>query len=217
MPILNDKKLKGAMNESLKRWHDAYQKVLSASRSYTSDGVVLAFEQLVGRPPHPSDSEGLKIYENLLEDLRQMKDFEKKYPMAMVSFGGARLSTDNPYYELAVQVGGILATKGYLVRTGAGPGIMDAVPLGYKKERSRSFAQGDDHYRTQGVCDVVEESSWDGLSISNKKNRYSVSLDFIVQVRIELPFEAIISPSIDVNTMMKTFAIRRTALIWNSR
>ncbi len=152
-----EKKLNRAMNERMKKWHDAYQKVLSMSRSHTSDGVVLAFEQLVGRPPHPSDSEGLKVYENLLEDLRQMKDFEKKYPMAMVAFGGARLSTDNPYYGMAEQVGGILASKGYLIRTGAGPGIMDAVPSGYKKERSRSFVQGDDHYQTQGVGKEVEE------------------------------------------------------------
>ena len=38
-----------------------------------------------------------------------------------------------------------------------------------------------------------------------------------VQIRIELPFEQAISPSIDIVTMMKTFAIRRTALIWNAR
>ena len=37
------------------------------------------------------------------------------------------------------------------------------------------------------------------------------------QVRIYLPFEQAVSPSIDTNTMMKTFVIRRTALIWNSR
>lgn len=36
-------------------------------------------------------------------------------------------------------------------------------------------------------------------------------------VRIELPFEQALSTSIDTNTMMKTFVIRRTALIWNSR
>ncbi len=46
---------------------------------------------------------------------------------------------------------------------------------------------------------------------------FSDSFDSNMQIRIELPFEAIVSPSIDVNTMMKTFAIRRTALIWNSR
>ena len=38
-----------------------------------------------------------------------------------------------------------------------------------------------------------------------------------MQIRIELPFEQAISPSIDTITIMKTFAIRRTALIWNAR
>jgi predicted Rossmann-fold nucleotide-binding protein len=38
-----------------------------------------------------------------------------------------------------------------------------------------------------------------------------------MQIRIELPFEQAVSPSIDTNTMMKTFAVRRTALIWNAR
>ena len=39
----------------------------------------------------------------------------------------------------------------------------------------------------------------------------------LMQIRIELPFEQAISPSIDTITMMKTFAVRRTALIWNAR
>ena len=37
------------------------------------------------------------------------------------------------------------------------------------------------------------------------------------QIRKELPFEQAVSSSIDTITMMKTFAVRRTALIWNAR
>ena len=44
-----------------------------------------------------------------------------------------------------------------------------------------------------------------------------VANKLICQVRIYLPFEQAVSTSIDTNTMMKTFVIRRTALIWNSR
>ena len=44
-----------------------------------------------------------------------------------------------------------------------------------------------------------------------------LNVDINSQIRIELPFEQAVSPSIDTNTMMSTFAIRRTALIWNSR
>ena len=79
-----------------------------------------------------------------------MEEFEKSYPLAMVAFGGARLRTDDPYYILAQQLGGILAMDGYLVRTGGGPGIMDAVPVGYKQELRRSQTLAVDR-QTQGV------------------------------------------------------------------
>jgi len=41
----------------------------------------------------------------------------------------------------------------------------------------------------------------------------SLSFEHTQGIRIELPFEQAVSPSIDTNTMMSTFAIRRTALI----
>ena len=177
------------MNENIQRWHDAYQRALSQS-PIGGNGVVRIFEKLVGNPPLPTDKEAHDIYFHLLEDLHRMENFEKRYPLAMVAFGSARLTNDDQYYILATEVGERLAQKGYLIRTGAGPGIMDAVPVGYKREMSSSSSSSimetKDHHQTQGI-------------------------------RIELPFEQAVSPSIDTNTMMKTFAIRRTALIWNSR
>ena len=44
-----------------------------------------------------------------------MEEFEKSYPLAMVAFGGARLRSDDPYYNLAQQLGGILAWKVFLL------------------------------------------------------------------------------------------------------
>jgi len=114
-----------------------------------------------------------------------MEDFEKHYPLAVVAFGSARLTSEDSYYLMAVKVGEKLAQRGFLVRTGAGPGIMDAVPFGWKRKISRSSSSLD-REQTQGI-------------------------------RIELPFEQAVSKNIDRNTMMKTFTIRRTALIWNSR
>jgi hypothetical protein len=43
------------MKKNAKRWHDANQKALSLSHP---DGVVRAFEKLVGSPPIPSDKLG---------------------------------------------------------------------------------------------------------------------------------------------------------------
>ena len=126
---------------SSKHFHDAYQRALPTS----GDGVVRIFEKIVGTPPLPTDKEAYEVYMHLLEDLRRMENFEKRYPLAIVAFGSARLSTDNPYYLLAVEVGERLAQRGYLVRTGAGPGIMDAVPVGWKRASMETDQQ------TQGV------------------------------------------------------------------
>jgi len=41
-------------------------------------------------------------------------------------FGSARTKEDNPYYQLAIEVGEKLAEAGYGVITGGGPGIMQA-------------------------------------------------------------------------------------------
>ncbi|KAK1735452.1 putative cytokinin riboside 5'-monophosphate phosphoribohydrolase [Skeletonema marinoi] len=146
------------VNKSIKRWHDAYQKALTQSPTRSKNGAVRIFERIVGSPPLPAEQRAYELFHRLISDLREMEDFEKSYPLAMVAFGGARLRSDDPYYFLARQLGGILAMEGFLVRTGGGESI-----------------------------------------------------------RIVLPFEQAISPSIDTCTMMKTFAVRRTALIWNAR
>ena len=87
-----------------------------------------------------------------------MEDFEKRYPMAIVAFGSARLTEDDRYYILAREVGEKLAQRCYLVRTGAGPGIMDAVPVGWKSEVSRS-ASSISMELTQGVRTVFVTTS----------------------------------------------------------
>jgi predicted Rossmann-fold nucleotide-binding protein len=54
---------------------------------------------------------------------------------------------------LATRVGENLGKRGYLVRTGAGPGIMDAVPVGWKRQMSISSSSMSEE-QTQGVSDV---------------------------------------------------------------
>lgn len=138
------------VNKSIKRWHDAYQKALTQSPTRRKNGAVRIFERIVGSPPLPAEQRANELFHRLISDLQEMEEFEKTYPLAMVAFGGARLRTDDPYYILAQQLGGILAMDGYLVRTGGGPGIMDAVPVGYKQELRRSQTLAVDR-QTQGV------------------------------------------------------------------
>ena len=51
-------------------------------------------------------------------------------------FGSARSGEDDPNYELSRQFGAAMAERGWMVITGAGPGIMEAGHLGAGAERS---------------------------------------------------------------------------------
>jgi uncharacterized protein (TIGR00730 family) len=54
-------------------------------------------------------------------------------------FGSARFTPDQPYYQLAREVGGRLAKAGFTVMTGGGPGIMEAANRGAKEAGGRSI------------------------------------------------------------------------------
>jgi hypothetical protein len=116
--------------------------------------ILSSFKKLVGTLPLPKDSAVYSVYTHLLKDLHRMQDFEKQYPLGIVAFGSARLSSDDWYYLLATRLGEILAKRGYLVRTGTGPGILDAVPVGWKKQMSRSSSSMSAE-QTQGVSSDV--------------------------------------------------------------
>ena len=45
-------------------------------------------------------------------------------------FGSARTPDENPYYQMTVEIGRLLAEKGYGVISGGGPGIMEAANKG---------------------------------------------------------------------------------------
>src|SRR5574341_1314045 len=54
-------------------------------------------------------------------------------------FGSARFEEGHPYYRLAREVGTELATAGFTVMTGGGPGIMEAANRGAKEAGGRSI------------------------------------------------------------------------------
>ena len=73
--------------------------------------------------------------------LREMRDaFEMFQPYAnerkVAIFGSARTRQDDPLYEAARKVAAALAEQGWMVITGAGPGIMQAGMEGAGRERS---------------------------------------------------------------------------------
>ena len=53
--------------------------------------------------------------------------------VAVTVFGSARFKEGHPYYQLARDIGKLLAMGGYTVLTGGGPGIMEAANRGAKE------------------------------------------------------------------------------------
>jgi uncharacterized protein (TIGR00730 family) len=76
--------------------------------------------------------------------LKVMRDFLRGYralhfvgPCVTV-FGSARIEPNDPYYELARNMGAAIARLGFTVMTGGGPGIMEAANRGAKEVGGRS-------------------------------------------------------------------------------
>src|SRR3989454_3159143 len=80
----------------------------------------------------------LKILSRALKELRYaFKVFAPYRSVRKVSiFGSTRVKEKEPYYQMAVQLGRRLAEEGFMVITGAGPGIMQAGHEGAGREKS---------------------------------------------------------------------------------
>ena len=57
-------------------------------------------------------------------------------------FGSARTKPDDPYYQIAHELGSLLAKEGLCVITGGGPGIMEAANMGAKEAGGASAGIG---------------------------------------------------------------------------
>jgi uncharacterized protein (TIGR00730 family) len=67
-----------------------------------------------------------------LEFLRGFESLEIGQPSVTV-FGSARFKPTHPYYKMARELGRTLATAGFAVITGGGPGVMEAANRGAKE------------------------------------------------------------------------------------
>lgn len=85
---------------------------------------------LAGRRERSADVESaVRIF---LELLQGFEAFEIDKPCVTV-FGSARFKEDHPYYQMAQRIGGALASAGYAVMTGGGPGVMEAANRGARE------------------------------------------------------------------------------------
>src|SRR5207247_3828672 len=80
----------------------------------------------------------LKILNRALKELRYaFRIFAPYRSVRKVSiFGSTRIAEDDPYYLLAKNLGRGLAEAGFMIITGAGPGIMQAGREGAGREKS---------------------------------------------------------------------------------
>ena len=71
-----------------------------------------------------------KRVEVINKELLDGLEFIGSYPKSVTFFGSARFKEDNPYYIKAQRIASLLATRGFAVVSGGGPGIMEAANRG---------------------------------------------------------------------------------------
>jgi len=79
-----------------------------------------------------------KIARTALKEMRHAFRMFRQYERCpkVTVFGSARLKPGTPVYDMARRFGAKMAARGYMVVTGAGPGVMEAANLGAGTERS---------------------------------------------------------------------------------
>src|SRR6266498_1553226 len=75
---------------------------------------------------------------------------------AVTIFGSARTAPGHPYYDIAREVGRLLAGAGYAVITGGGPGVMEAANRGASEAGGLSVGLGVELPFEQGINDWVD-------------------------------------------------------------
>jgi uncharacterized protein (TIGR00730 family) len=78
---------------------------------------------------------GVKVFNELVLGCRSLFDLGR----SITIFGSARFAEDHPWYQLAREIGGLLARSGCTVITGGGPGIMEAANRGAREHGGLSI------------------------------------------------------------------------------
>lgn len=85
-----------------------------------------------------------KFRKEIIRTLRIMYEYTRAFHTfrdvrnCVTIFGSARFPENHKYYQLAFEMGKMLASNGYTVMTGGGPGIMEAAVRGAKTVRGRT-------------------------------------------------------------------------------
>lgn len=142
-------------------------------------------------------TEGLPLAEALVAELESGLNLLETLPPAVTFFGGARVKHDDAYYTAGLRMGELLADTGIPPRTGAGPGIMSAVPEGFRRRLLESEAV------PKPAESVTEAPTGRAQALTQGIN-------------IKLPFEQRVNPSIDVSLELVHFPTRKMMLYVNT-
>lgn len=143
-------------------------------------------------------SEGVPLAEALVAELESGLSLLKTLPPAVTFFGGARIRPDDAYYAAGLRMGELLADTGIPPRTGAGPGIMSAVPEGFRRRL----------LETAPAVPLQEDS----VTQAPTGRAQALTQGF----NIKLPFEQRVNPAIDVSLELVHFPTRKMMLYVNT-
>ncbi len=105
------------------------ERPLTPERTEVLRSLLMRFVKLAREE---GDIDGLRVAVNALDELMDasmMFARWRDYPKLAI-FGSARTTLDNPLYEMARQLGAEMAQRGWMIVSGAGPGIMEASAKG---------------------------------------------------------------------------------------
>ena len=140
------------------------------------------------------------LAQDLVAELENGLTLLQRLPAAITFFGGARIRPDDVYYQAAERMGELLAMTGIPPRTGAGPGIMTAVPAGFHRK-----------LREDGVWEGNGNGN-DSTTQGQDERPQALTQGF----NIKLPFEQSINPAIDVSLELAHFPTRKLMLYANT-
>ncbi len=141
-------------------------------------------ERTGGNPLHNFDYEHNPTWRifRIMSEFVDGFTFLARIQRSVTIFGSARLSEDHPYYEMARELGNRLASLGYTVVTGGGPGIMQAANQGAAEAGGNSVGLNIELPHEQRINPYVKQSISFNYFFSRK-----VMLDFSAEAYIFFP------------------------------
>ena len=132
---LLSRKLSGEHEALLARLERILANSSNDLRSTLIRGMLGEIARMAEQPPDLLD---VKIVSRALKELQHaFRVFQPYEHCLKVSiYGSARTPADDPDFQLAAQMGRLLSRRGFMVITGAGPGIMEAGHRGAGKDMS---------------------------------------------------------------------------------